>query len=214
MPQQQTRYRWYQNVRRYRARNGRFISQDTITKHIHETTEAFKASVLARTLSLTEDFSFEKFNDWATTLRAEIRAMHNAVTMIALGGKEATTKLSGSNAEIWRQAEVEMNRQTAFFDRFMLQAVSGAIKFDGAFVNRAGMYADAGYTTYQNMVRMREFEGGMNQERRTLGFVLTNHCDDCSALSDLNWQPMGSLPQIGDSQCGSRCKCSFEFRKI
>lgn len=207
------KYHWHQNVRRYRSRNGRFVSQDAVTKDVHDTTENFKQSVLDRTNKMLDDFSMSSFTKWAISMRAEIKAMHNSVTMIALGGREASIAFSTKNAEVWRQAEIQMNTQLSYFDRFMLQAVSGSIQFNGAFATRAGMYADAGYTTYQNVIRLREFEAGQDEERRTLGFVLTHHCDDCIVEADLGWQGIGTLKRIGDTQCGSRCKCNFEFRK-
>lgn len=44
-----------------------------------------------------------------------------------------------------------------------------------------------------------------------LNRILVHNCVDY-ALS--GWQPIGTLPPIGDSQCGQNCECRFEFREV
>ncbi len=50
------------------------------------------------------------------------------------------------------------------------------------------------------------------QERRILGRPKTEHCPDCPPIAALGWQPIGTLPMIGDTECGGLCLCHFEFR--
>ena len=49
-------------------------------------------------------------------------------------------------------------------------------------------------------------------ERRILGHPKTHHCHDCPPLAALGWQPAGTLPDIGESECGGLCLCTFEYR--
>ncbi len=49
-----------------------------------------------------------------------------------------------------------------------------------------------------------------NEERRVLGDAM--HCLDCPPLAALGWQPIGTLPMIGDTECGGHCHCHFEYR--
>lgn len=62
-----------------------------------------------------------------------------------------------------------------------------------------------------------------NMERRILGDPPTAHCvsgpdssgeykESCTLLAARGWQPMGTLPDIGDTPCGGRCYCHFEYR--
>jgi hypothetical protein len=61
------------------------------------------------------------------------------------------------------------------------------------------------------------------QERRILGEPPTGHCvsgpnsegeyrDSCPRLADRGWQPLGTLPEIGDTPCEGKCWCHFEYR--
>ena len=48
-------------------------------------------------------------------------------------------------------------------------------------------------------------------ERRILGHPKTEHCTDCPPLAAMGWQPVGALPDIGESECGGLCLCHFEY---
>jgi hypothetical protein len=39
-----------------------------------------------------------------------------------------------------------------------------------------------------------------------------DHCDDCPPLAAQGWQPLGTLPDIGDTECGGQCHCHFEYQ--
>jgi hypothetical protein len=57
---------------------------------------------------------------------------------------------------------------------------------------------------------------GAAQERRRLG--VAEHCrthgdlEGCVELHDLGWQPIGSLPRLGQTPCRTNCKCHWQFR--
>lgn len=47
-------------------------------------------------------------------------------------------------------------------------------------------------------------------ERRVLGAA--EHCVDCIRYAEMGWQPIGTLPPIGQqSACMVNCKCHFEY---
>ncbi len=48
-------------------------------------------------------------------------------------------------------------------------------------------------------------------ERRVLGHPKTHHCHDCPPLAAMGWVPLGTLPDIGDSECDGLCLCHFEY---
>ena len=41
---------------------------------------------------------------------------------------------------------------------------------------------------------------------------LADSCDDCIAMEQLGWQPIGTLIPIGDRQCRGNCGCTLRFR--
>ena len=79
---------------------------------------------------------------------------------------------------------------------------------------RGIMYGRGASAVYQNA--RRGFYGRVlryNQERRILGIV-EKHCADCPGIAQRGWQPINTLPAIGDSACRSYCACHFEFRRV
>jgi hypothetical protein len=205
-------YLWFPDVRRFRDRGGRFVAQDTVADHVDEITNRFAARLKTDAKELIADFSEEKFAAWATRTRREIKNMHNAVTVIALGGKKAAMQFTSTNAQTWAEAEALMANQLRFFDRFLFQTAVGAVPFDGRFADRVSMYGEAGYQTYENAVRLREMNAGMDQEMRVLN-PGSEHCEDCLIEAGKDWQPTGTLRRIGDSKCRGRCRCRFKYRK-
>lgn len=203
-------YKWYPDVRRYRDRAGRFVSQDRITAHVTQTIANFSEWIAERTYGLIDDFTIDNFAVWANEVRAEIRAMHHAMTIVALGGKDASIAFNTQNAQLWHYTEEALARQMRYFDNFVFSVMTGQVPLDGRMVNRARMYSQSGFGAYQNAIRMREGFAGAQEERRVQYSV--NPCDDCTEYADEGWQPVGTLPEIGDSQCGGNCRCEFEFR--
>lgn len=80
----------------------------------------------------------------------------------------------------------------------------------GQIVNRSTMYAESAYSTYQNNVVEREKDEGVTLGRRVL--EEGNNCDNCIAAASEEFVPLDDLPELGDSQCQSRCRCEFEFQ--
>lgn len=211
MPQKR-KYKWYPNVQRYRDKRGRFMAERTVGQYIDQTTVRFAADVRKRTDALIADFSEEKFLKWSTDLRRDLLNMHNAVTVIALGGKKAALQFGTQNASAWAEAESATAFQLQRFDRFMLGIVSGAIPINNAMAVRAAMYPLAAFGTYQNAVRIRQQVMLVyDEEMRVL--QSGNPCDDCIVEAARGWQAIGTLRRIGDSVCISRCRCYFKFRK-
>ncbi len=80
-------------------------------------------------------------------------------------------------------------------------------------IARAQSYGHSVWPAAQQMGRTAGVTAGiMSQERRVLGHPKTHHCDDCPPLAALGWQPIGTLPHIGQSECGGMCYCHFEYR--
>lgn len=77
---------------------------------------------------------------------------------------------------------------------------------------RAKLYAQASRVTAREAQRQYIYNeiGGQAQERRVL--TPADHCDDCVDYADQGWQPIGTLPPLGESQCGQNCKCVFVYR--
>ena len=82
----------------------------------------------------------------------------------------------------------------------------------GQFVARVESYADSAWQGAQRIDHEQTISQGVFKlERRVLGTPKTEHCEDCPPLAAMGWQPIGTLPRIGDSACGGRCLCHFRY---
>lgn len=79
----------------------------------------------------------------------------------------------------------------------------------GTIEPRAEMYTESAYATFENNVLEREKDEGVTLGRRVL--EEGDNCEDCITAASDEFVPLDSLPEIGDSVCGSRCRCEFEF---
>jgi hypothetical protein len=112
----------------------------------------------------------------------------------------------------WTRAERAIETQQGFFRNFAAEASAGALTLSAAFIARSGMYALAGFSTYENNVVEREFNSAnVNLYRRVLD-VSAENCEDCINFARLGWQTRAQLPEIGDSICRVRCRCHFVFK--
>lgn len=88
---------------------------------------------------------------------------------------------------------------------------SSAADLIGATIpSRAGMYADAAYSTFQNNVIAREFDSGV-----TLGHRVCEEdgssCDECVEAAGTFFVPLDEIPPIGSLQCLNNCRCDLVF---
>lgn len=89
---------------------------------------------------------------------------------------------------------------------------SGIPELSDGFLDRVEMYTESSWGAageFENVLRDRE-SGFGSLERRVLD-PMAEHCDDCMAQAELEWQPPGVLEDIGDTACGPGCRCFFEF---
>ena len=156
------------------------------------------------------------FAAWALITKVQIRIVHIVGAALAVGGfkvlrdavngKPAGTGASaGVVSSILQKIGDAISREYKFFERFAKQAQIG--KNTPA---RAGMYAEAGRGTFEDVRSEIAKAAGNTEERRVLG--VADHCSDCVVEAAKGWQPIGSLRAIGDSLCKTHCHCRKEFR--
>lgn len=187
---------------RYIAPSGRFVPQSAITKEMERVIggakgemQSFSRQLQAGSISLQE---------WYDGMRSNMKIIHNLDAAIAKGGWAQMTQSDwGAVGQLTRQ-------QYQFLNNFALQIANGTQSLDGRFIVRSGMYADAARGTGEDMKRRDAGNRGFTEERRVLG--VADHCTDCLEFSARGWQPIGTLPRIGDSLCKTNCHCHFEFR--
>jgi hypothetical protein len=142
--------------------------------------------------------------EWYDTMRAKMKLVHTIEGSIAKGGWGRMSQAD------WGAIGQISKFQYGKLANFARQIVNGEQPLNGRGLVRTGMYAEAGRGTYQQMLRREADNNGYTEERRVRSAV--DSCDDCVNYEAEGWQPIGTLPSIGDSQCLTHCQCEFEFR--
>lgn len=187
---------------RYIDKRGRFVSQKVITTELERVTVGAKDEMIG--LSKRLQAGEISLADWQLGMRDRIKAIHNAQAAIAKGGWAQMSQAD------WGAVGQMTKRQYAFLQKFAVDIEQGKQVLNGNFLRRAGMYADAGRGTGQDMRRREAANNGYTEEQRVLNPA--DHCSDCVEYAGLGWQPIGTLPRIGDSVCRTNCRCEFEYR--
>ena len=143
---------------------------------------------------------------WQTGMMEQIKLAHTAAAAAGTGG------WAQMSAGDWGSAGGRVRKQYTFLKNFASQVASGKQPLDGRALVRADMYGEAARSTFEAMRRRYEMNNnGMDEERRLLGQA--DHCEDCLDAAALGWQPIGTLPEIGDSVCTTKCHCTFDYRR-
>lgn len=197
-------YGWNETAGRYvDLSTGRFVSQSQIRTALDRTLDEAAQAIVDVTRALREGWI--SLADWQTQMAQDIKIIHLASGALAQGGWAQLT------AQDFGRIGYELRQQYVYLRNFAYQIETGAQRLDGTLEYRARLYAQAGRGTYEELRRREMALREMTQERRVLG--IADHCDDCVAYAGEGWQPIGSLPRIGDSQCVTNCHCTFDYRQ-
>jgi hypothetical protein len=201
------RYAWKPNAGstgRYQDRaTGRYVSElnvradlDKYIVNKNANLDALANQLRNREISLA---------DWQLQMRNEMRNMHNAAAMVAKGGRDQMTFAD------WGRVGQRLRFQYGKLDDWAKDIASGKVKLDGRLAQRAKLYGQAVRGTYEQQRRAMAAEKGNDEEIRILN--AKESCSDCIEYAGEGWQPIGTLPVIGDSICNTNCKCTFEYRR-
>lgn len=180
---------------------GQPVSAATIRAWIDSAISSSKAWALNRTRDLINREI--TISTWINELRGELDAMHTALAEIAIGGSEQWGAVEAD------RLRTRLTQQTAYLGRLGREVESGFQTLDGTLLNRVGLFFEAGRATFENMRRALMMDIGMTEEMRVLHPA--KHCADCPDYAGV-WEPIGTLPAIGDTPCMANCACTFEYR--
>ena len=133
----------------------------------------------------------------------KIEAWHKVAGAIAYGGQ------TQMDQERWERINRIVESEKSYLAGFRSE-VAVATELTEAVENRAGMYANAAYSTYENQVRERERDAGVIMGRRVCEED-GQSCDECIEAATEEYMPLEELSDIGSLQCLNNCRCSIEF---
>lgn len=129
-----------------------------------------------------------------------IDAINLRVASLAQG--EPTEQLADVLADTAERAA----RQRAEFDHLQTAFRAGE---DWA-VSRMGSLASIPRNTFEEALRRTALDSGFTEERRFL--PETGCSDECKALAEKGWSPIGSLPEVFDTENMTECGCCFDYK--
>jgi hypothetical protein len=209
MPDLLPGYTWDRQRSRYRSgETGRFVSREAVTGLLEQRVDS--AEIRMGRLAAAYHAGEISPAVWAVQMREEVKNLHLQNIALAKGGWDRLTqqdygrvgaavkaiypKIAGSTADV----------QAGTVSLPQLQA-------------RVGDYAGSARRLYYQAERegLAAASGGMvTIERRNLD-PAAQHCGDCLDYAASGWQPVGTLPVPGQAcRCGSRCRCSIEYRQV
>lgn len=158
--------------------------------------EALTAQLIGKRISLAA---------WQLGMSVQVKLLHMSSAAAARGG---WTRMSPAD---WKYANSLAKNQMKYLKNFAKQIRTKKQPLDGRALSRTRMYAEAGRSTFEQVRRRFEaVSNGKKEEKRELGAA--DHCKDCVRYANMGWQPIGTLPPIGQSICLTKCHCKFVYR--
>lgn len=197
-------YRWNEKAGRYIGPNGNFVSKQEVQRAINEAIDQSAKEMRAAALLFREgDLSL---SEWQLLMEREIKNTHLANAAAAVGGWAQMTQ--ADYGRVGNQVKAQYQYLRSF-----VQDIQKGLTLDGRFLNRVGLYIEAGRATFSLFEKLRNKARGMTEERNLLGAA--EHCTgdgSCTQQTARGWVPIGELLPVGQRLCKVKCKCMIEYR--
>ena len=200
---QLTGYGW-NGSRYYDLETGKFVSSASV----HDALETVMDASAIRMNKLTQSLIDGEISlaSWQSSMMEQIKVTHVSSAALSQGGWAQMTQSDwGATGQLIRQ-------QYDYLRNYAADIASGKQALDGRALVRSDLYADAANGTFWEMDKRGHLADGYDEGRRVLE-PGANHCDDCEEYASEGWMPIDEIPEIGNSQCMTRCRCEIEYRK-
>lgn len=188
------------SIQRYRAPNGKLVSATDVRTALDEAIA--KSELRARALGAAMADGEISATAFYREMRTIVKSVHLYSAASAVGGWAQMTQ-----SDYGRVGQI-VRGQYAYLNNFAAQ-IAGGLPMNGAIEQRAGMYAQAGRMTHEDIRRELERGRGRTHERNILHPA--DHCGDCVAMRDRGRVPIGTLIPLGKRQCKTKCRCTIEY---
>ena len=200
-----TGYEWVESLHNYRSiETGKIVSRTAINEGLEAVMDASAINMNALTQSLIDGNI--SLASWQSGMMTEIKVTHTASAALANGGwAQMTPSDWGATGQLIRE-------QYDYLRNYAKEIANGTQALDGRALVRSDLYADAANGTYWEMSKRSFSQDGYDEGRRVLE-PGADHCEDCEEYASEGWMPIDDIPEIGNSQCLTRCRCEIEFRR-
>jgi len=199
-----TGYGWNEVAHRYYSlETGVFVSRASVTAGLESVLDVSALRMNAVTQSLIDGNI--SIAGWQSEMMQQIKLTHTASAALSQGGFGQMTQSD------WGATGALIKKQYKYLENYAADIANGTQVLDGRALVRSDMYADAANGTFWEMDKRSMIADGYEEGRRVLESG-ADHCDDCEEYASEGWMPIDEIPEIGDSQCMTRCRCTIEFR--
>ena len=153
--------------------------------------------------------------DFLKKSKEALKTFSVASAIVGAGG------IGNITPDIIKGVATNLEKQYQYFDRFSDKklGLTTGINTTGAADHRISTknitalrnYASSIKGTYEMAEAQVLSDGEYEVEERRV-ITAAESCVSCVTYASEGWVELGSLGEIGDSECGSRCKCYFEYR--
>jgi hypothetical protein len=199
--------RWDRKTRRY-IDKGRVLTDRQVRREVTD----YVAGIKEKLQRQAARFVADEINLAAffRNMESQVTQAHSVTGAIAYGGRAQL------DSERQQRIAAKITSEMEYLANFRLD-VEAALKEEVereeslAFVeNRAGMYADAAYSTYENNVMAREFDEGVRMGRRVCEEDDAS-CEACVAAASTYFTDLDEIDEIGSLDCLNNCRCFIEY---
>lgn len=203
------RYEYNQRSMRYRdRRTGKWVAQKTVKRATIKVIEASKAAM--RTLANDMAGRRIKLSEWQRRMEVEIKNLHVSLAMAGAGGMSQMTPRD--YGRVGARLRFEYSRLERFAQQIKDRKVTRNM-----IAARVEMYVSAGHISHEAARKDQAGDQGYTFESNVLGrtdqHCRTNQRPGCIEQTRLGRVPIGSLVEVGERQCLSRCDCSIKYHR-
>lgn len=153
----------------------------------------------------------ENLVEWEQGMRDMLRDEYRIALELAKGGAQNVTPSD------WGYMGSLLKEQYDYLSNFAFDiAIHPDQWLNGRLLSRAKLYEQSAYGALEQFVQRTMEQAEFTEEMRVLGPA--EHCQPhkgrpgCEELAG-HWEPIGTLPKIGEAACYTNCQCHFVYRK-
>lgn len=205
MPDTRPPFRYDRAAGRYRGPTGAFVPESRVRAYLDSALEQAGKRMDALANGLREG-SIDLIS-WEVRMRREVKIVATYSGAAAKGGWAQMTESDYGRVGRYLQD------QFRYLRGFMRDIASGRQPLNGMVNARTAMYAQSGRPLFHRFEKAEKRVRGETQRRSVRSAF--DSCDDCISAEAAGWRDLDdpAIPEIGDRQCRTRCKCEMEYRK-
>jgi len=184
---------------------GRFVSSDTVLRLMEERIDATfsELSSMTRVLVNSADLA-GSIEEWQAAVMTALKNTHIELGVLGGGGYDAMTPA------MWGKLGATLRSEYGYLNDFAGRILSGEMGEAELFAT-IRKYGDATWQSYWDVQTYAKEDAGFDLERYNLE-PGAKHCPSCEDRAAQGFQPIGTLPEMCDTDCQSNDRCSKTYR--